>query len=136
MSSVGNIFFTAEVLLAELIYLYAAPKRSHFIARYIIASAACLAAAYFFPVPEGIMYHPIYQFIRFIFLFGFTIAAMHFSFQVSPSPLFAACVAGYTSQHIAYHVTILFSHTTFLADAAYRTRILELITFPAVYLFL
>lgn len=136
MSSVGNIFFTTEVLIAELIFLYSAPKRKNFLLRYIISAALCIAAAYFFPVPQAIMFNPLYQLVRFTILFGFTIAAMHFSFHVSPSPLFAACVAGYASQHTAYHVTNLLSHTAFLVGTANRMRVLEIIAFPAVYVLL
>lgn len=136
MSSIGNIFFTAEVLVAELIYLYSAPKREKFLLRYLISVALCLVAAYFFPVPKVVLSNPFYQLIRFIFLFGLTIAVTQFSFRVSPGPLFAACVAGYASQHIAYHVTNLLSHTEFLMDIANRMRVLELIAFPIVYILL
>lgn len=136
MSAIGNIFFTTEVLIAELIFLYSAPKREKFLLRYILSAVLCLMVAYFFPVPKEIMSNPFYQLIRFLFLFSLTIAVTQFSFRVSPSPLFAACVAGYASQHIAYHITNLLSHTEFLVDIAKRMRVLELIAFPIVYLLL
>lgn len=136
MSATGNIFFVTEVLIAELIFLYSAQKREKFLLRYLISTAVCLLVAYFFPVPRNMMSSPLYQLVRFLFLFGLTIAVTQCSFLVSPSPLLAACVAGYASQHTAYHVTNLISHTEFLMDIADRGRVLELIVFPIVYLLL
>lgn len=136
MSATGNIFFVTEVLIAELIFLYSAQKREKFLLRYLISAAVCLLVAYFFPVPRNMMSSPLYQLVRFLFLFGLTIAVTQCSFLVSPSPLLAACVAGYASQHTAYHVTNLISHTEFLMDIADRGRVLELIVFPIVYLLL
>lgn len=136
MSAVGNIFFTAEVLLAELIFLYSAPKQKQFFLRYLASAALCLVIAYLFPVPEGIMYNPMYQLLRFLCLFGLTVLVCRFSFRVNYGPLFAACVAGYASQHMAYHVVNMVSYTELLLHMQDRMRLLEIIVFPGVYLIL
>ena len=94
MSSVGNLFFTTELLIAELIFLFAAPKREHFLARYAGAALLCFAIAYFFPVPFPLALNPFYQLFRFLFLFALTIGVVRVSFRVECSPMYAACVAG------------------------------------------
>jgi hypothetical protein len=136
MTTLGNLFFTTEIFLAELIFLYSVPKQEHFLRKYLLSVAVTLLAAGFFPMPEAFLPNPFYQLFRFFFLFGMTIAAMGFCFRLSWAPLFSACVAGYAAQHIAYQVTYLVSHTQLFAEAAQRMRILELITFPLVYLLL
>lgn len=133
MSSVGNLFFTTELLLAELIFLFAAPKRERFILRYVGSAILCLVVAYFFPVPMPIALNPFYQLVRFLFLFLLTIGVVRVSFRVDCGPMYAACVAGYASQHIAYHVTNLLMHTTLLDQLCNRMRIMELMAFPVVY---
>ena len=133
MTSVGNLFFTTELLIAELIFLFATPKKEHFLIRYIGAALLCLIVAYFFPVPTRLVLNPFYQLFRFLFLFALTIGVVRFSFQVDRGPMYAACVAGYASQHIAYHVTNLLMHTSLLADVPNRMRVMELMAFPVVY---
>lgn len=133
MSAIGNLFFTTELLLAELIFLHAAPKRDRFFLRYFGAAAACLVAAYFFPAFKPLVYNPFYQLVRFLFLFLLTVGVVRFSFRMERCPMYAACVAGYASQHIAYQVTTLMMHTTLFADVPNRMRVMELITFPVVY---
>ena len=133
MTSVGNLFFTTELLIAELIFLFAAPKKEHFLIRYIGAALLCLIVAYFFPVPTRLVLNPLYQLFRFLFLFALTIGVVRFSFQVDRGPMYAACVAGYASQHIAYHVTNLLMHTLLLEDVPNRMRVMELMAFPVVY---
>ena len=133
MSAIGNLFFTTELLLAELIFLFAAPKRERFFVRYIGAALVCLTVAYFFPVPAFLMLNPFYQLARFLFLFFLTVGVVQFSFQIARSPMYAACVAGYASQHIGYHATNLMMHTALFADMSERMRVMELITFPVVY---
>ena len=133
MTSVGNLFFTTELLIAELIFLFAAPKKEHFLIRYIGAALLCLIVAYFFPVPTRLVLNPLYQLFRFLVLFALTIGVVRFSFQVDRGPMYAACVAGYASQHIAYHVTNLLMHTLLLEDVPNRMRVMELMAFPVVY---
>lgn len=133
MTSVGNLFFTTELLIAELIFLFAAPKRERFFARYIGAALLCLTVSYFFPVPTPLVFNPFYQLFRFLFLFALTADVVRFSFRMERGPMYAACVAGYATQHIAYHVTNLMMHTEVLADVPSRMRVMELMTFPVIY---
>ena len=140
MFEIGNIVFVLEILLAEIIFLYSADRKPHFILRAPAACAAVLVISFFFPLPSGWVANPFYQLLRFLLLFGLTVAGMGACFKLSFSALLSGCVAGYAVQHIAYQVTALVSNTGLLTGFQwqYMTRqyLLELITFPPVYLVL
>lgn len=140
MFEIGNIVFVLEILLAEIIFLYSADRKPHFILRAPAACAAVLVISVFFPLPSGWVANPFYQLLRFLLLFGLTVAGMGACFKLSFSALLSGCVAGYAVQHIAYQVTALVSNTGLLTGFQwqYMTRqyLLELITFPPVYLVL
>lgn len=138
MFEIGNIYFTAEILLAEIIFLYSVPKREKFPLRYIGAVLVCLLLSYFFPMPSAIKWNVFYTLFRFLVLFALTIAGMGFCFKISFHALFSACVAGYAVQHISYHVCGLIEKSAlfagFSSEFLSRLSLLEFVFFPAVYL--
>lgn len=140
MFELGNIVFVIEILLAEAIFLHSADRKSRFALRYAAAFAVVIAAANFFPLPDGLVSNPLYQLMRFLLLFGLTVAGMGVCFKLSFPALLSGCVAGYAVQHIAYQVTALVSQTGLLANFQgnhlTRQHLLELISFPPVYLVL
>ena len=138
MFEIGNVYFMAEILLAEIIFLYSVPKRDKFPLRYIGAILVCLLLSYLFPMPQAIKWNAFYTLFRFLVLFGLTVAGMGFCFKISFHALFSACVAGYAVQHIAYHVCALIGRgglfTGFSSAFLSRSSLLELVFFPGIYL--
>lgn len=140
MLELGNIVFVIEILLAEAVFLHSADRKKRFALRYASAFVAVILVASFFPLPSGLLSNPFYQLLRFLLLFGLTVAGMGLCFRLSFSALWSGCVAGYAVQHIAYQATALVNQTGLLAgfQGRYLTRqyLLELLAFPPVYLVL
>lgn len=140
MLELGNIVFVIEILLAEAIFLHSADRKQHFVLRCAVAFAAVVLAASVFPLPSEWLSNPLYQLLRFLLLFGLTVAGMGACFKLSFSALMSGCGAGYAVQHIAYQVTALVGNTELLTgfQGHFLTRqyLLELIVFPPVYLVL
>lgn len=137
----SNIVYMAEILLAELIFLYPAERRPHFPLRYAAAWLLPMLFVVLLPTERAIrampsLEQPI-QFIRFILMLTFSIAAMGFSFKLSWPAVTASCAAGYAVQHIAFHIAKLLCAAGFLAGLsvsplAWR-KLVELCVFPPVY---
>ena len=134
----GNTVFMIELFLAELLFLCSAEKRSRFGLRLPAAAAVSLFLAQFAFTSTDWIADPVYQLLRFLILFGITVGAMEACFRLPFSSVISSCVAGYAVQHIAYQVTALLRRTDLFADFSYgqfsRQYLLELITFPPVYL--
>ena len=131
--------FLLELMLAELIFLYPAQKRSRFPLRLLLILALCAAGQLLFPAGAGPARNLLVQFVGFAGLFFLTVAAMAFCFRLSFSSLLPLCVAGYAVEHIAYHVSkIIQSATGLLAGASLGPlrdwELAELVVFPPVYL--
>ena len=137
----SNIVYMAEILLAELIFLYPAERRPHFPLRYAAAWLLSMLFVVLLPTERAIrsmpsLEQPI-QFIRFMLMLTFSIAAMGFSFKLSWPAVTASCAAGYAVQHIAFHIAKLLRAAGFLAGLsvsplAWR-KLVELCVFPPVY---
>ena len=133
------MIFLLELMLAELIFLYPAQKRSRFPLRLLLILALCIAGQLLFPagaVPSRSL--PV-QFVSFAGLFLLTVAAMGFCFRLSVPSLFSLCVAGYAVEHIAYHVAKIVQTLTGLfvgasLGALEDWELMELVVFPPVYL--
>lgn len=139
MFELSNTWFALELLAAEAIFLYSAPKRSHFAWRYVIMVVACLGLAYLFPVPSQLRFNNWYYLVRFLVIFGLTVAGNFLCFNVKFHNLFGACVSGYATQHILYHCGVLLGKSNLLHDFAIqgvlsRSNLLELILLVPVYL--
>ena len=101
--------FMIEILLAELIFLFPAEKRSLFPLRYAGLFLMCIVIGGFFPIEytDGLLA----QFLMFFLMFLITVGAMALCFSVSFSVLISCCVAGYAVEHIAFHIVKLRSIT-------------------------
>lgn len=131
--------FLIELMLAELIFLYPAQKRSHFSLRLFLIFAACIAGQLLLPVRAAVPQKLMVQFVAFAGLFLLTVAAMGFCFKLSAASLFSLCVAGYAVEHIAYHVSKIVQKGTGLFVGAslgplQDWELVELVAFPPVYL--
>ena len=130
----GNLFFTAQIIAAEMLFLYSYPKRSKFLLRIIPGIAALIMLSGFYP--GGNYNNQFYQFFRYIIIFAVTVAYMGFCFKIKVVPLISACVSGYALQHLSYQSMRMLTHTGLLAGTmspVWREHILELIVFPVTY---
>lgn len=94
----GNIYFIAEILLAELIFLYPVPKRKLFALRLILSAAVVIAMAAF--TPRITVIHSVFNdLFRFLLLFSLSVAAMGLCFKLKFGALLSMCSAGYAVQH-------------------------------------
>jgi len=136
----GILYFTVEILIAEMLLLISYPKRKHFVIRYIIAVVFCLVLSYFFPVVESIKFNPFFLLLKFLTIFGYTLVGMYFCFEVSFTSMLATCSGGYAIQHISYNVVSLIANTSLLSSFTTpyswfgRRNLLEVIFFPIIYL--
>lgn len=131
--------FLLELMLAELIFLYPAEKRSRFPIRLGLVLALCAAGQLLFPARVTAPQTLAFQFGTFAGLFLLTVAAMGFCFRLSVPALFSLCVAGYAVEHIAYHVSKIAQTLTGLfvgasLGALRDWELMELVVFPPVYL--
>ncbi|MBR1813012.1 MAG: sensor histidine kinase [Lachnospiraceae bacterium] len=101
MQGILQIQFMLQLLLAELIYLFPAEKRSYFLLRFPAAVAVCLLAAYMFLFNNT---SQLYHFFRYMILFTVSTVSFGFCFKLPLTALISSCTAGYATQHIAFHL--------------------------------
>lgn len=96
--------FVAELLLAETLYVFRLPRRSFFPLRLLAALAAIFLFSYFFPILSNDAFY-----ISFIFLTIFLVSLLltMFVFKTTWFTVIFCCIAGYTTQHIAYELYIV-----------------------------
>lgn len=135
---IGNIYFVLELLLAELIFLYPVPKRSHFFARLLVGFAVVTALCAFMPqitVPELKILDAL---LRFLGIFGLTVATMAALFRIKASTMLFMCSAGYAVQHMAYRIGWLMAQIPLFPrgrmDVPGGSRVAELTAVVLVYL--
>lgn len=136
MFSIAKAAFMAEILLAELIFLFPAQKRSLFFLRYVGLFALCIVIGGFFPIDYDAGLFA--QFLMFFLMFLITVGAMALCFSIPFSALISCCVAGYAVEHIAFHIVKIALNFGFLQNvtaSAIPLRTLgEIILFPVIYL--
>ena len=103
MFDTGNITFLIELMTAEVIFLYAFPRRTRFPLKCVASVAVCMLLAYLFPMPAGIKFTWYYSLIRFLTIFFLSFAAALVCFRARALVTLSACSAGYAVQHIAFH---------------------------------
>ena len=137
MTWISRVALMAEIVLAELLFLYPAEKRRSFAVRLILSLAACAVIAAVLP-GGGRSGSQLRQFLHFTGLFLVSVAAMGASFKLKLSALVSSCAAGYAVEHIAYHITKIAIRHGFMAGVStpwLSNRLLcEIIMFPLVYL--
>ena len=134
--NVGNLFFMAEILIAELIFLYPVPKRSHFWFRLVPALILSLLAAAFLPGFGFIGIRELSSLLRFLVQFVISVLAMGFCFRLKPIMLISMCVAGYAVQHLSYRAAGIVQRLLplELPHSLWGYRFYEITVMPAVYL--
>ena len=139
MFEVGNVLFMLQILVAELIFLYAADRRKGFFWKYPCVFLLCLTLAYFFPMPVEISYGIPYSLFRFFFLIAISVVGMWSCFQLSFRQVFSLCMAGYAVQHISYHCVSIMKRLNLLEWLPTkwmmigRQNVAELLFFPIIY---
>lgn len=102
--NVGNLFFMSELLLAELIFLCAAPKKPRFGLRLSVGVILAIGAAILFPYIGTPEYQLLWNLFRFTWLFSVSVLVMYLSFEIQLNQILSMCVSGYAVQHMAYRV--------------------------------
>ena len=134
--NIGNVFFTVEILIAELIFLYPVPKRKHFWLRLIPALALTVLAAAYLPSFSFIGIRELSSLLRFLIQFALSVLAMGFCFSLKPVMLVSMCVAGYAVQHLSYRAASIAAKLLplELPHNMWGWRFYELTVMPPVYL--
>ena len=103
--------FVMLLLIAENIYLYAFPKRKYFALRIAAVAAVCITVGLFFPRGRGydlpIAVISLINFVRYFGLFMPTVGGMMLCYKEKFWNVFAACTAGYATQHFGNRLTSL-----------------------------
>ena len=133
----GNCIFTAQIVAAECLFMYSYPKRELFWLRLVSGIAACMLLSGLYPaVPYSNSFEiQAFQFLKYIFIFAVTVAAMGFCFKVKAAALISACTAAYALQHFSYQLMRLVSFIPFWTEIASieREHYIELLIFPFTY---
>ena len=137
MFDFGNVIFQTELLSAELILLYACPRRRLFWLRLLCSIAAAIVLSGFFPVTTAFSRTLGYSLLRFLFLFALSCAVVAVCFRLRPGVLLAQCAMGYAVQHCVYHLFMLFCKLplgyAFAQALQTYSRYFELLFFAAAY---
>ena len=99
--------FVFELIIAELLYVYKLPRKPHFALRLTGAVAALFLFAFLIPVPVNNAYYFAFIFLV-IFIVSFLLQKL--LFRSSWLTIFFCCIAGYTTQHMAYETYTLFTN--------------------------
>lgn len=91
--------FVAELLLAELLYVYRLPRRSFFPLRLIGGLGLLFLFSWLFPILSEDAFYCSFMFLT---IFAATVPLCKFLFRTSWLTVVFCCIAGYTTQHIAY----------------------------------
>lgn len=92
----------AELLAAEHMFAWFLAHKEKYPLRLALSAALCLAAAYFFPVPDGAAHSYIgYGSVMFLFIFLVSGISVITCYDEDFWGILFVCVTGYTVQHLA-----------------------------------
>ncbi|MBP5154606.1 MAG: sensor histidine kinase [Lachnospiraceae bacterium] len=134
----GNLYFIAELLTAQFIFLYPAPKRRLFPLRLAIGLVlAVLAAGYFPSLPAGTP-AAVSSLFRFLGMFLISYVLMLVLFDLKIGVIGAMCTAGYAVQHLSYRAAALVGMLPLWTGANFapigRNRFFEISVMLILYL--
>lgn len=133
----GNVFFAAELLLGELIFLYPVPKRKVFPARLIAALTIVMVLAGFIPRITDDQLRIVSDLMRFVGIFVGSVVMFGTCFRIKTSMLVSMCVAGYAVQHLAYNTAWLLRQLPTVAGSAFAQccsgRLYEVVLILTMY---
>lgn len=93
--------FVTELLVAQAMYVFRFRRRKYFALRLIFAVLLCYAFAWAVP---ALSENSFYVSFLFLLIFIFTLVMNKFIFAESWLTVAFCCVAGYTTQHLAYEL--------------------------------
>ncbi len=93
--------FVFELILAESLYAYKLRRNSYFVLRFIGALLVFFAFSYLFPV---LSYNALYCSFTFLMIFTVSVLLAKFLFKETWTTVIFCCLAGYTTQHLAYEL--------------------------------
>ncbi len=93
--------FVIELLIAEAMYVFRYRRRKKFWVILPFAVGACFLFAWALPALSG---NPFYVSFMYLSIFTFTVLANKAMFNESWLTVVFCCVAGYTTQHLAYEL--------------------------------
>lgn len=96
--------FVFELIIAELLYVYKLPRKSYFPLRVAGAVAALFLFSFLIPMRINNAYYFAFIFLV-IFIVSFLLHKL--LFKSSWLTIFFCCLAGYTTQHMAYEIYTL-----------------------------
>lgn len=99
--SIYKIIFMVELLVAELLFTFRLGKRSRFVLRFALVSAACIVVSVFFPV---LSYDAIYSSVLFLVLFLVSMAGLMFCYNEKPFNIVYCAIAAYTVRHLSFQL--------------------------------
>lgn len=99
--SIYKIIFMVELLVAELLFTFRLGKRSRFVLRFAMVSAACIVVSVFFPV---LSYDAIYSSVLFLVLFLVSMAGLMFCYNEKPFNIVYCAIAAYTVRHLSFQL--------------------------------
>lgn len=107
---IGDILFVAQLLIAELIFIFGRKRRERFVRRVGCTAAASAAITalvsfaygYFTTAVPGLMM--FFGIAVYLLLFVMTLAAIAVCYEIKFAYLAAAGIAGYAAQHMVYNI--------------------------------
>lgn len=132
-----NWIFMIEIILAELILLYSAPKRKYFYIKLIATSVLLVVLSGFYPeLKSEFISSQWIRFFKYTILFAFSIAGMGVCFDIKIISLLSATTSGYALQHLSYRLVIMMYAIPVVTQTFNREYIwvLECILLPFFYL--
>ena len=99
--------FVLELILAETLFLYGRKRRSFFVLRLLGSLALYFLFSYLFPILSN---NAFYCSFTFFVIFAVSVGIGKFIFAESWLTVSFCCIAGYTTQHLAYEIYTLASN--------------------------
>lgn len=93
--------FVTELLIAQAMYVFRFKRRRFFIPKLLLAVGLCYLFAWALP---ALSENPFYVSFIFLLIFIFTLLLNKFIFDESWLTVAFCCVAGYTTQHLAFEL--------------------------------
>ncbi len=107
--------FVLELILAESLYAYKLHRRSHFVWRMIGSLVVFFTYSFLFPV---LSYSAWYCSFTFLMIFAASVLLAKFLFKETWLTVIFCCLAGYTTQHLAYELYTLLLHMSGASSAS------------------
>ncbi len=138
--NLGNLYFVLEILVAEIMFSYAYPRRNRFAIRVVLSLIGIFVLGYFLPQLDSDVFGPFAPIFRFVSLWCLTVIGLAVCYKASPAAIIAAGSASYALQHFSYKFLSIIK--VFIGDAlrtfinpvvVTRAFVEEMMFFPVIY---